>query len=86
MLRLEAQASVDVLFYSALGVKDGRAYENLFKRAQLEPLNATDVVDGYKVLSLFLSFHSLSPECPCQDYIKPMLERGQRRVGERAKL
>ncbi|KAF8522758.1 acyl-CoA oxidase [Hysterangium stoloniferum] len=33
---------------SALGVKDGRAYDALYERTQLEPLNATDVVDGYE--------------------------------------
>jgi len=33
---------------SALGVYDGKAYENLFKRAQLEPLNEKEVVDGYE--------------------------------------
>jgi acyl-CoA oxidase len=42
------------VFASALGVRDGRAYENLFKRAQLEPLNSQDVVDGYKVRLLHL--------------------------------
>jgi len=33
---------------SALGVKDGRAYENIFERAQLEPLNQEEVTDGYE--------------------------------------
>ncbi|KAI0744477.1 peroxisomal oxidase [Earliella scabrosa] len=33
---------------SALGVYDGNAYESLWKRAQLEPLNATEVTEGYE--------------------------------------
>ncbi|PCH43218.1 peroxisomal oxidase [Wolfiporia cocos MD-104 SS10] len=45
---------------SALGVEDGSVYQQLWARAQAEPLNATEPVDGYK------------------EYIKPMLERGQR--------
>ncbi|KAG8849569.1 hypothetical protein FRB96_000719 [Tulasnella sp. 330] len=34
---------------SALGKYDGAVYEELWKRAQEEPLNRTDVVDGYQV-------------------------------------
>ncbi|RPD77314.1 acyl-CoA oxidase [Lentinus tigrinus ALCF2SS1-7] len=52
---------------SALGVYDGNVYENLWKRAQSEPLNTSEVTEGY------------------ERYIKPMLERGQRRIA-RAKL
>ncbi|KAF8513525.1 acyl-CoA dehydrogenase/oxidase C-terminal [Gautieria morchelliformis] len=33
---------------SALGVKDGRAYEALWERAQLEPLNETEIPAGYE--------------------------------------
>ncbi|KLO15570.1 peroxisomal oxidase [Schizopora paradoxa] len=33
---------------SALGVYDGRAYDALWAKAQTEPLNATEVADGYK--------------------------------------
>lgn len=54
---------------SALGVFDGSVYEQLWARVQTEPLNATEVVDGY------------------QEFIKPMLERGQQIVGSsKAKL
>ncbi|KZT00615.1 acyl-CoA oxidase [Laetiporus sulphureus 93-53] len=52
---------------SALGVYDGNVYEGMWKKAQTEPLNATEVVDGYK------------------EYIKPMLERGQRIVASASK-
>ena len=38
--------------YSALGVYDGNAYETLYKRAQLEPLNASEIPEGYEVRSL----------------------------------
>ncbi|KAG9308651.1 acyl-CoA dehydrogenase/oxidase C-terminal [Chiua virens] len=33
---------------SALGVSDGRVYEALWKRAQLEPLNQTTTIPGYE--------------------------------------
>ncbi|KAF8591665.1 acyl-CoA oxidase [Ramaria rubella] len=33
---------------SALGMKDGRAYEALWERAQLEPLNRADIPEGYE--------------------------------------
>ncbi|KAF8438360.1 peroxisomal oxidase [Boletus edulis BED1] len=33
---------------SALGVSNGRVYEELWKRAQLEPLNQTDTTPGYE--------------------------------------
>ncbi|KAH8114987.1 acyl-CoA dehydrogenase/oxidase C-terminal [Phellopilus nigrolimitatus] len=33
---------------SALGVYDGRVYEALWKRVQAEPLNQTEVTDGYE--------------------------------------
>ncbi|TFK85181.1 acyl-CoA oxidase [Polyporus arcularius HHB13444] len=33
---------------SALGVYDGNVYESLWKRAQSEPLNASEVTEGYK--------------------------------------
>ncbi|KAI0758856.1 acyl-CoA oxidase [Fomes fomentarius] len=33
---------------SALGVYDGNAYESLWKRTRLEPLNATEVTEGYE--------------------------------------
>ncbi|KAI0702796.1 acyl-CoA oxidase [Cerioporus squamosus] len=33
---------------SALGVYDGNVYESLWKRAQLEPLNASEVTEGYE--------------------------------------
>ena len=35
--------------YSALGTYDGNAYENLWKRAQKEPLNRTEVPECYEV-------------------------------------
>jgi hypothetical protein len=34
---------------SALGVFDGRVYEELWRRAQLEPLNQTEGTPGYEV-------------------------------------
>ncbi|KAF7796497.1 hypothetical protein EIP86_007675 [Pleurotus ostreatoroseus] len=34
---------------SALGVYDGNVYETLWQKAQTEPLNRGDVVDGYEV-------------------------------------
>ena len=34
---------------SALGVYDGNVYESLWKRAQAEPLNKTEVPPGYQV-------------------------------------
>ena len=34
---------------SALGVYDGRVYEALWARVQKEPLNLTEVPDGYEV-------------------------------------
>lgn len=34
---------------SALGVYDGRVYESLWARVQKEPLNQTEVPDGYSV-------------------------------------
>ena len=34
---------------SALGVSSGRVYEELWKRAQLEPLNQTNTTPGYEV-------------------------------------
>lgn len=34
---------------SALGVSNGRVYEELWKRAQLEPLNQTNNTPGYEV-------------------------------------
>ena len=34
---------------SALGVFDGNVYESLWKRAQAEPLNKTEVPPGYQV-------------------------------------
>jgi acyl-CoA oxidase len=37
------------LYFSAVGVKDGRAYETLWERAQLEPLNETEIPSGYEV-------------------------------------
>ncbi|KAI0659517.1 peroxisomal oxidase [Cubamyces menziesii] len=52
---------------SALGRYDGNAYEELWKRTQMEPLNRTEVPDGY------------------EEYIKPLLVRGQRLAG-RSKL
>ena len=41
--------------YSALGVYDGNAYETLYKMAQLEPLNASEIPEGYEVRFLVLS-------------------------------
>ena len=38
-----------VFVYSALGAYDGNAYENLWKRVQMEPLNAKEVTEGYEV-------------------------------------
>ena len=40
-----------VLYGSALGAYDGNAYENLWKRAQEEPLNRSEVPDCYEVSS-----------------------------------
>ncbi len=37
------------VYPSALGVYDGNVYESLWKRAQSEPLNASEVTEGYKV-------------------------------------
>ncbi|KAI7883592.1 acyl-CoA oxidase [Lichtheimia hyalospora FSU 10163] len=37
----------DFLLQSALGAKDGRAYERMTQMAELEPLNQTPVADGY---------------------------------------
>ncbi len=37
---------------SALGQYDGDAYEEMWKRVQSEPLNKTEVPDGYEVCSL----------------------------------
>lgn len=39
---------------SALGVHDGKVYEALWERAQKEPLNATEVPDGYEVRLVLL--------------------------------
>lgn len=36
-------------FRSALGVYDGSVYESLWERTRTEPLNQTDVIDGYEV-------------------------------------
>ena len=50
---LLGEAMTDVLacafVYSALGAYDGNAYENLWKRVQMEPLNAKEVTEGYEV-------------------------------------
>ncbi|CDS03588.1 hypothetical protein LRAMOSA00990 [Lichtheimia ramosa] len=37
----------DFVLQSALGAKDGRAYERMTQMAELEPLNQTPVADGY---------------------------------------
>ena len=66
---------------SALGAYDGNAYENLWKRAQEEPLNLSEVPDCYEVG--FMCPHSrttLMLGC-VQESIKPMLRRGQRLAG-----
>ena len=42
---------------SALGIYDGNVYEELWKRVQTEPLNQTEVTEGYEV-----SKHSLRDE------------------------
>lgn len=53
-IRPDAVALVDVFGYpdylmqSALGDKDGRAYERMTEMAELEPLNQTTVADGYE--------------------------------------
>jgi hypothetical protein len=44
------------LLRSALGVFDGKVYEALWKAAQREPLNETDVPDGYEVRRFFKFF------------------------------
>ncbi|THH33351.1 hypothetical protein EUX98_g807 [Antrodiella citrinella] len=53
---------------SSLGRFDGNVYESLWERAQMEPLNQSEVPDGY------------------EDFLKPILQRGQRLSSGRAKL
>jgi hypothetical protein len=73
---------VDVLttFDSALGVFDGRVYETLWKRAQMEPMNKDEVTPAYAVslCSLFGS-HILSRRslisAPCYNVGKLRLSR-----------
>lgn len=38
-----------IVFNSSLGRYDGRVYESLWERAQLEPLNRSEIPDGYEV-------------------------------------
>ena len=67
---------------SALGVYDGNVYETLYKRAQLEPLNKTEIPEGYEVRRFSrLSLLGDGVDKWKQMYIKPMLERGQRLAG-----
>lgn len=51
-------------FFSALGVYNGKVYEALWERAQMEPLNRTEVSAAYEVKLMRLKFlprvHDLS--------------------------
>ena len=55
-------------YSSALGVKDGRVYETLWERSQLDPLNVSDIPAGYQVwppvwltlLLIYQSYRSIS--------------------------
>jgi hypothetical protein len=60
-------------------VYDGSVYQTLWDKAQTGPLNQIEVVPGYKVgfFGLVCGFGSLM-EFWIQEYIKPILARGQR--------
>ncbi|KAK1236046.1 hypothetical protein PQX77_000725 [Marasmius sp. AFHP31] len=63
---------------SALGVYDGQVYKALWERAQTEPLNRTEVPDGYEVSLFVLGTLGILIQLREQESIKPMLLRGQR--------
>ena len=70
----------NVVFFSALGVYNGKVYEALWERAQTEPLNRTQVPVAYEVSSrnIYISSPKFMICFFFQASIKPILQRGQR--------
>lgn len=50
--------AIGLRYRSALGVFDGNVYEQLWAKAQTEPLNATEVTEGYEVCPAIASTFS----------------------------
>lgn len=58
--------SAKLTYASALGVYDGNAYESLWKRTRLEPLNATEVTEGYEVRISSVHLRGGAKYMPCR--------------------
>ena len=63
---------------SALGVYDGRVYEALWHRAQSEPLNMSELPDGYEVSYIILVHFPDLILLVVKKFIKPLIEYGQK--------